>query len=124
MQRISLTDKLASFAEQWSPKIVAELNGQHVKVVKLCGDFVWHHHQDEDELFMVLAGKLHLDLRDPEAGERTVTLGPGELCVVPRGVEHRPRASEEAHVMLVEPASTLNTGNVRDARTVDRPGWI
>lgn len=116
MTKVSLREKLAQFAEHWSPKIVAELNGQHVKVVKLKGEFVWHHHAGEDELFLVLEGTLHLEFRD-----RTVTLRPGEMIVVPRGVEHRPVAPEEAAVLLFEPAGTLNTGNVVSDRTVDDP---
>jgi len=115
-ERISLAEKLAAIATYWDPKIVAELNGQQVKLAKLAGEFVWHHHEREDELFLVLAGRLRLELRD-----RVVELGPGELAVVPRGVEHRPVADGEVHLLLFEPASTLNTGNVRDARTVELP---
>lgn len=114
MDRINLADKLALFTEHYSPKVIAELNGQLVKLVKVKGEFVWHHHDAEDELFLVLAGRLRMDFRD-----RQVELAPGELIVVPRGVEHRPVAEEEAHILLFEPASTLNTGNVRSARTVD-----
>jgi mannose-6-phosphate isomerase-like protein (cupin superfamily) len=114
-ERISLADKLAAIAEYWQPKIVAELNGQQVKLAKLRGEFVWHHHEAEDELFLVVAGRLRLELRD-----RVVELGPGEMAVVPRGVEHRPVALDEVHLLLFEPASTLNTGNVRDERTVER----
>jgi mannose-6-phosphate isomerase-like protein (cupin superfamily) len=116
LDKVNLQEKLARFSEAWSPRIVAELNGQHVKLVKLRGEFVWHHHADEDELFLVLAGKLTLQFRD-----RTVELLPGELLVVPRGVEHRPVAEEEVHVLLFEPASTLNTGNVSSERTVAAP---
>ncbi|HUP25900.1 MAG TPA: cupin domain-containing protein [Thermoanaerobaculia bacterium] len=116
LDKVNLAEKLARFSETWSPRIVAELNGQHVKLVKLHGEFVWHHHADEDELFLVLAGRLAMQFRD-----RTVELLPGELLVVPRGVEHRPVAEEEVHVLLFEPASTLNTGNVRDERTVVAP---
>jgi mannose-6-phosphate isomerase-like protein (cupin superfamily) len=116
MEKVNLAEKLARFEERWSPRVVADLNGQQVKVVKLEGEFVWHHHANEDELFLVLRGRLAMHLCD-----RTVELGPGELLVVPRGVEHKPVALEETHVLLFEPASTLNTGNVRDARTVDRP---
>ena len=119
MEKINLADKLALFTEHWSPKIVAELNGQHVKLAKLMGEFDWHHHEHEDELFLVLRGTLAMHLRD-----RVVNLAEGELFVVPRGVEHRPVAAEECHVLLFEPASTLNTGNVQSKRTVDRPDWI
>jgi mannose-6-phosphate isomerase-like protein (cupin superfamily) len=114
-ERISLAEKLAAITVPWQPKIVAELNGQQVKLAKLAGEFVWHHHEREDELFLVLAGRLRLELRD-----RVVELGPGELAVVPRGVEHRPVAHGEVHLLLFEPASTLNTGNVRDERTLER----
>jgi len=98
---------------------VGELNGQHVKVAKAKGDFVWHHHENEDELFLVLDGTLRLEFRDG-----AVTLGPGELYIVPRGVEHRPVASGEVHLLLFEPVSTLNTGNVRNERTVEHPRRI
>lgn len=114
MNVINLREKLDAFQDRWSPKVLAELNGQHVKVAKLEGTFVWHHHQDEDELFLVLSGHLTIELRDGE-----IVLGPGELAVIPRGVEHRPRADEEVEVLLFEPASTLNTGNVRNERTVE-----
>ena len=116
---IDLAAKLASFDERWAPRIIAELNGQHVKVVKVQGEFAWHHHEEEDELFLVLDGRLTIDLRD-----RALELGPGQLCVVPRGVEHRPRAERETHLLLFEPAATLNTGNVRNERTVQRPERI
>ncbi len=112
MDKINLLEKFASFTEHWQPRIVGELNGQHVKVVRLLGEFVWHHHDHEDELFLVLSGVLDLEFRD-----RVVTLSEGELCIVPRGVEHRPVAREEVKVLLFEPASTLNTGNVRNERT-------
>ena len=114
LERIDLAGKLASFDERWSPRIVAELNGQHVKLVKLDGAFVWHSHAEEDELFLVLKGELTIELRDG-----TVVLGPGQMAVVPRGVEHRPVADGEVHVMLFEPAGTLNTGDVRNERTVE-----
>jgi mannose-6-phosphate isomerase-like protein (cupin superfamily) len=118
-QKVNLGEKLAAFDEHWSPKIVAELNGQHVKLAKLQGEFVWHHHEHEDELFLVLEGTLVLCLRD-----RDITLEKGEFFVVPRGVEHKPVALEEVHLLLLEPASTLNTGNVLDDRTVEHPEWI
>lgn len=112
---IDLGDKLASFAETWSPRIVAELNGQQVKLAKLDGEFVWHRHEAEDELFLVVAGRLRMRFRGGEA-----VLGPGQMIVVPRGVEHLPVADDgECHVLLFEPASTLNTGDVRNERTVD-----
>jgi len=112
MQKVNLADTLASFSEHWQPRIVGELNGQHVKVVKLQGEFVWHHHETEDELFLVLKGTLTMQLRDGD-----VVLREGEFFIVPRGVEHRPVAEEEAHILLFEPAGTLNTGNLHNERT-------
>jgi mannose-6-phosphate isomerase-like protein (cupin superfamily) len=112
MDKVNLAEKLASFTEQWQPRIVGELNGQHVKVVKLQGEFVWHQHESEDELFLVLRGAMTIQLRD-----RDVSLQRGEFFIVPRGVEHRPVAEEEAEVLLFEPAGTLNTGNVQSDRT-------
>ena len=114
-EKVNLAEKLALFDERWSPKIVAELNDSLVKVVKLEGEFVWHHHDDEDELFLVVSGRLRMQLRDGD-----VVLEPGELIVVPRGVEHCPVAEEETHVVLIEPKTTLNTGNVRGERTVEQ----
>ena len=114
LEKVDLKEKLSLFDEHWSPKIVAELNDAYVKVVKLEGEFVWHHHDDEDELFWVVSGRLRMELRDGE-----VLLDPGELLVVPKGVEHRPVADGETHVVLIEPKTTLNTGNVRGERTVD-----
>ena len=116
VEKINLTDKLSQFDEHWSPRIVAELNGQHVKLAKVKGAFVWHHHEHEDELFYVLKGRLTIEFRD-----HSIELGPGECLVVPRGVEHRPVAEEEAHILMFEPAGTLNTGNVRSERTVEDP---
>jgi mannose-6-phosphate isomerase-like protein (cupin superfamily) len=113
---VNLKDKFAEFSDYWSPKIVGELNDSLVKVVKLRGEFVWHHHDVEDELFLVVEGRLRMQLRD---GHRDV--GPGELIIVPRGVEHCPLAlTDEVHVVLLEPRTTLNTGNVRNERTVER----
>lgn len=116
MEKINLAAKLAMFHTRWVPKVVAELNGQQVKLAKLEGAFDWHHHEAEDELFYVLSGRLEIELRDG-----TIVLGPGEMLVVPAGVEHRPVAPVETHVMLFEPASTLNTGNVESERTVRQP---
>jgi mannose-6-phosphate isomerase-like protein (cupin superfamily) len=113
LEKVNLAEKLSLFDEHWSPKIVGELNDAYVKVVKFEGEFVWHHHDDEDELFWVVAGRLRMELRDGD-----VILEPGELIIVPKGVEHRPVAEEETHVVLVEPKTTLNTGNVRSERTV------
>ncbi|MFN2317889.1 MAG: cupin domain-containing protein [Gemmatimonadales bacterium] len=114
MNAINLAEKLAGFCEHWSPRIVGELNGQQVKLAKLHGEFVWHQHDHEDELFLVIKGTLLMRLRDGD-----VTIREGEFLIVPRGVEHLPVAEEEVHVLLFEPASTLNTGNVRNARTID-----
>ena len=111
MERISIAEKFARFAEHWQPKIVAELNGQEVKLVKVQGTFPWHHHNDVDELFLVWRGRFRLEFRD-----RNVELGPGEFVVVPRGVEHRTAADEEAEVILWEPAGVPNTGNVIDEK--------
>jgi mannose-6-phosphate isomerase-like protein (cupin superfamily) len=112
MSATNLSAAFASFADAWNPRIVAELNGQQVKVVRVRGAFDWHFHEHEDELFLVHRGTFRMEFRD-----RVVELGPGDLLVVPRGVEHRPVADEEAEVVLFEPASTLNTGNVRTERT-------
>ena len=113
--KVSLATALDRVTDHWKPMIVAELNGQQVKIVKFRGEFVWHHHDDEDELFMVLRGAFRMEFRD-----RSVELRAGELLVVPRGVEHRPVADEEVEVLLFEPATTLNTGNLRNDRTVER----
>ena len=112
MDKVNLAQSLASFSEPWQPRIVGELNGQHVKVVKLKGEFVWHHHEAEDEMFLVVKGNLTIRFRD-----RDVHLSEGEFVVVPRGVEHCPVAEEEAQVVLFEPAGTVNTGNVTNERT-------
>jgi len=119
MHKIALTEKLATFSEHWKPKIIGELNGQQVKLVKFAGEFIWHHHEQEDELFLVVNGRFRMELRD-----RTIELGPGEMLIVPRGVEHRPVSDEEVSVLLFEPASTLNTGNLRGERTVEQPEKI
>lgn len=115
MVKVNLRQKLALFDEHWKPKVVGELNEQMVKLVKFQGEFVWHHHDDEDELFLVVKGRFRMEFRD-----RHVWLEEGEFLIVPRGVEHRPVADEEAHVLLFEPASTLNTGNVQNERTLRR----
>jgi len=113
VDKVNIAQKLSLFDEHWRPKIVGELNGQHVKLVKFLGEFVWHHHDDEDEMFLVVDGRFKMEFRD-----REVWIEAGEFIVVPRGVEHRPVAEEEVSVMLFEPASTLNTGNVTDEMTV------
>ena len=112
MEKVNLTQKLSLFNEQWRPKIVGEMNGQQIKLVKFKGLFVWHHHDNEDELFYVVKGSFDMELRG-----KTVTINEGEFIIVPKGVEHRPNAKEEAAVMLFEPATTLNTGNVENEIT-------
>lgn len=119
MRKVNLREALARFDTYWDPKIVGELNGQHVKLVKLEGEFVWHSHADEDELFLVLEGSLDMQFRD-----HVVTVEAGEFIIVPRGTEHRPVAEREVHVLLFEPASTLNTGDVTSERTVRDPEWL
>jgi mannose-6-phosphate isomerase-like protein (cupin superfamily) len=119
MEKVSLNEKLGLLNEYWSPKIVGELNGQYVKIGKLKGEFVWHHHEAEDELFLVVKGRLVIQLRD-----KNVTLDEGEFLIVPRGVDHKPVAEEEAHVLLFGPVSMINTGNVRTDRTVEELEWI
>jgi mannose-6-phosphate isomerase-like protein (cupin superfamily) len=113
VSKINLAEKFGCFTDQWSPKIVADLNDSHVKLAKVQGEFVWHRHADEDELFIVLRGDLTIELRDGQ-----VTLGPGELVVIPKGVEHRPVARDEVHLMLIEPKGILHTGDVVTDRTV------
>jgi len=113
MEKVNLAEKFSLFQEYWSPKIVGELNDSHVKLVKLKGEFVWHHHDNEDELFLVVKGRLLIKLRD-----RDIWLDEGEFTIISKGVEHLPVADEEVHVLLLEPKSTLNTGNVQNERTV------
>ena len=110
MDKISLADKLAQIHEHWRPKVIGELNGQEVKLVKFQGEFVWHKHDAEDELFLVIGGRFRMEFRD-----RAVELGPGDLVIVPRGVEHRPVAEKEVAVLLFEPAGVRNTGDVEHA---------
>lgn len=119
MDKVNLAEKFNLIKEYWSPKIAGQLNGQYVKLARLKGEFVWHHHPNEDELFLVIKGRLTLQLRDGD-----VVLDEGEFYIVPAGVEHRPVAQEEAHVLLLEPISTLNTGSVTNERTVTDLEWI
>ena len=112
MEKVSLQDKFSLFSEYWTPKIVGELNGQQIKLVKFLGEFVWHKHDDEDELFFVENGSFTMQLRD-----KNIEINEGEFFIVPHGVEHRPVAEKEVWVMLFEPTSTLNTGNVKDEKT-------
>ncbi len=119
IRKVNLADAFDRFEERWSPRIVGELNGQHVKLAKLEGPFVWHRHENEDELFLVVKGRLVIELRDG-----AVTLDAGEFVVIPRGVEHRPVAEEEVHLLLFEPAGTLNTGDIENERTVRTLGRL
>lgn len=118
IEKVSLAEKFARIQDHWHPRIVAALNESYVKLVRLRGEFIWHHHEEEDELFLVVEGRLDIRLRD-----REIHLGPGELVVIPRGVEHQPFAEDEALVLLLEPRSTRNTGNVGGERTVEAD-WI
>ena len=115
MEKVNLTEKLSLFSEHYSPKIVGELNNQYVKLVKFEGPFIWHHHDHEDELFYVVKGSF-----DMEFESKIITINQGEFIIVPRGVEHRPNAKEECEVMLFEPGTTLNTGNVENDRTLKK----
>ncbi|AUV82626.1 mannose-6-phosphate isomerase [Salinigranum rubrum] len=117
MDKVNLDAAFSTFDDRWNPRVAAELNGQAVKLVKVDGEFVWHHHEDADELFLIRRGELRIEFRDRD----DVTLGEGEFLVVPRGVEHRPVAEREAHVVLFEPRETSNTGNVREQRTRTEP---
>jgi mannose-6-phosphate isomerase-like protein (cupin superfamily) len=110
LDKVNLAEKFNSFSDHWNPRIIGELNGQHVKIAKFIGPFEWHHHEEEDEFFMVIKGSFEMQLRD-----KTVVLHQGECMVVPRGIEHRPVANEEAEVLMFEPASTVNTGNLQDS---------
>lgn len=112
MEKINIAEKLGLFSDHWNPRIIGELNGQQVKAAKLKGEFFWHHHEQEDELFLVVKGVLKMEFRD-----KVVTIYPGEFIIVPRGVEHKPVADEEVELLLFEPASTLNTGNVKNEMT-------
>jgi mannose-6-phosphate isomerase-like protein (cupin superfamily) len=115
MEKVNLADKLSQFSDYFNPRIAGELNGQQVKLVKFKGEFVWHHHVNEDELFYVLKGSFDMHLRD-----KVVTVNAGEFIIMPRGVEHKPVANEEVEIMLFEPATTLNTGNVKNELTRDK----
>jgi mannose-6-phosphate isomerase-like protein (cupin superfamily) len=119
MEPVNLAQKFAKFRDYWSPKILAEFNDSQLRIAKLKGEFLWHHHTDEDELFLVVKGHLRIKLRDSE-----IDLKEGEFVVVPKGVEHLPVAEEEVHVVLIEPKSTINTGNLVDSRTIRSPEWI
>ena len=119
MERVNLEEKFGLIDQYWSPRVAGELNGQCVKLAKLKGEFLWHRHEAEDELFLVVKGQLTILFRGKD-----VTLEAGEFLIVPRGVEHRPVAEEEAHILLFEPKTTVNTGNIRDERTIMEPQTI
>ena len=119
MKKINLAEKFDRFSDFWSPKIAAELNDNYLKLAKFKGSFVWHRHENEDELFLVVKGRLLIKLRDGE-----IRLEPGEFTVIPRGVEHLPVAEDEAHVVLIEPKTTLNTGDQKNDRTVEKLDWV
>ena len=118
-QPINFEEKLATFSEHWSPRIIAQMNDYHFKIVKVQGEFVWHDHPETDEVFMVLKGRLEIQFRDAQ-----VTVREGEMFVVPKGLEHKPAAEEECHILLVEPAGTINTGNIVNERTAANDIWI
>jgi len=120
IQKISIAEKLVLFNDHWNPRIVGELNGQHVKLVKAQGEFDWHKHDNEDEMFLVIKGEFNMELR-----EQTIQIGEGEFIIVPKGVEHRPFVQGEVHVMLFEPATTINTGDKKNSKhTQQKPEWI
>lgn len=116
---INLTDKFSLVTDQWDPKIIAQLNDYHLKIAKVKGEFVWHSHPETDEVFLVVDGELTIQLRDGN-----LTLKPGELCVIPKGVEHKPAAEQECQILMVEPAGTLNTGDAGGEMTIDETDWI
>lgn len=119
LQSINLEEKFSLIREHWSPRVIGELNDYQVKLAKFLGDFVWHRHEDTDELFLCLSGRLTIELRD-----RTIEVNAGEIYIVPKGVEHRPRAEEECHVLLIEPKGVINTGNAEGELTAPNDRWI
>lgn len=130
MDKINLLQKFSLIHDHWNPRIVGELNGQYLKLVKFRGPFTWHHHDNEDEMFLVVKGRFRMEFREPQnepaesTPDKEIWLEEGEFCIVPRGVEHRPVAEQECHVLLFEPATTLNTGNIQDDFTVPVLDWI
>jgi mannose-6-phosphate isomerase-like protein (cupin superfamily) len=128
MNKINLHQKLSLINDHWNPRIIGELNGQYLKLVKFKGPFTWHHHETEDEMFLVVKGRFRMEYRDgdeaSQSSQRDVWIEEGEFIIVPHGVAHRPVADEEAEVLLFEPASTLNTGNVEDEFTVAKLDWL
>jgi mannose-6-phosphate isomerase-like protein (cupin superfamily) len=123
LQKVSLEQKFALFEKTWVPQIIGEMNDLHVKIVKLHGEFIWHHHDEEDELFLVTEGAIDMHYRDHDGNEQVERFGPGEFLIVPRGVEHKPVARDGAKLVLIEPKTTRNTGTAGGARTVE-PAWI
>lgn len=119
IQKVNLADKFNLFRDYYAPRIVGQVNDMHVKLATIKGDFVWHHHEHEDELFLVVKGSLLMKLRTGD-----ITINEGEFIIIPKGVEHNPCAAEECHILLFEPAATLNTGNIRNEKTVENPGTI
>jgi len=119
MDKINLKDKLSMFSDHWSPKIITEMNDYQIKLVKIKGDFVWHNHEDTDELFFVIKGKMYIEFKD-----KTIELNEGEMYVVPKGVEHKPYAENECEIMLVEPRGVVNTGNTEGELTASNDVWI
>ena len=117
MNKVNIAEKFSKISEYYKPKLIGELNGQHVKIAKLKGEFIWHKHDDEDEMFLIIKGKLLMELRENNSEVRNIELNEGEFLIVPRGVEHKPVAKEEVHLMLFEPSGTLNTGDVENERT-------
>jgi mannose-6-phosphate isomerase-like protein (cupin superfamily) len=115
MEKVNINQKFSQFSDHWNPRIIGELNGQQVKAAKLKGEFIWHQHDHEDELFLVTRGKLKMEFRD-----KTIEVQEGEFIIVPRGVQHKPVAEEEVELLLFEPASTVNTGNIENERTVKK----
>lgn len=130
MNKVNLLEKLSLINDHWNPRIIAQLNGQYLKLVKFQGPFTWHHHETEDEMFLVVKGRFRMEFRESGDAESAqdqqheIWLEEGEFCIVPRGVEHRPVADEEAQVLLFEPAATLNTGNVNNELTRQKLGWL
>jgi mannose-6-phosphate isomerase-like protein (cupin superfamily) len=120
---VNLAEKFQAFTDRWSPKIAAELNDSYLKLAKLEGEFVWHHHGNEDELFLVVTGELHMRIRE-DGEERELIVRPGEFVAIPRGMDHLPSSSEEVQVILLEPKTTLNTGNLHNERTREKLDWI
>jgi mannose-6-phosphate isomerase-like protein (cupin superfamily) len=118
MEKVNLAEKFALFSEHWSPKTIGDINEFAVKIVKVQGEFVWHHHERGDEFFMVVQGRLGIQVREPGVDERTIWLDPGEMLIIPHGIEHCPKAEEETLIMLLEPNTTVNTGTAQSDRTV------